>query len=150
MNMFVTFKHPDECMSSLFPIIPLPRFICNLAIHYFFPPPALELVTPPLDGLILPGITRDSVISLLKDHLSGHITLAGLAGQKVSLSERQVTMREVIEAQKEGTLVEMFGTGAFLLSSPVSSFLSSTFFLPPLFKFAKQSTLIRIICPFFP
>src|SRR5258707_10356067 len=37
-----------------------------------------EIVTPPLDGMILPGVTRDSVLSLARDHERGNLRLAGL------------------------------------------------------------------------
>ncbi|KAI9609103.1 hypothetical protein KEM48_003023 [Puccinia striiformis f. sp. tritici PST-130] len=37
----------------------------------------LELVTPPLDDKILPGVTRDSVLELLRDHLNGSQRLDG-------------------------------------------------------------------------
>lgn len=71
---------------------------------------ALELATPPLDGMILPGITRDSVICLARDHVSERFVLAGLP-QRFEMVERRITMKEVEAAADNGTLVEMFGTG---------------------------------------
>ena len=65
-----------------------------------------EVVTPELVGSILPGITRKSSIELLRAH-----------GYKVS--ERRVSIDEVIEAQKKGTLNEAFGTGTAAVISPV-------------------------------
>lgn len=65
-----------------------------------------EVVTPPLQGSILAGITRDSVIKLLRDW-----------GQKVS--ERDVAMEEVLAAERAGTLREIFGTGTAAVISPV-------------------------------
>lgn len=65
-----------------------------------------EVITAPLLGTILPGITRDSVINLLKQW-----------GMKVS--ERRMTIDEVFEAGKSGKLVEMFATGTAAVISPV-------------------------------
>ncbi|MBW1994889.1 MAG: aminotransferase class IV, partial [Deltaproteobacteria bacterium] len=65
-----------------------------------------ELVTPPLRGTILPGITRDSVIQLA--------THWG-----VRVSERLISIDEVIEGCKSGSLKEMFATGTAAVISPV-------------------------------
>ncbi|GAB4526911.1 MAG: branched-chain amino acid aminotransferase [Anaerolineae bacterium] len=65
-----------------------------------------ELVTPPLEGTILPGITRDSVIQLARSW--------GL-----NVSERPITIDEVIEGCRSGTLKEMFATGTAAVISPV-------------------------------
>ena len=65
-----------------------------------------EVITPPLGGTILPGITRDSVLHLLKDW-----------GYKVQ--ERRITIEEVFEAGKTGNLKEMWATGTAAVISPV-------------------------------
>ena len=65
-----------------------------------------EVITPPLTGTILPGVTRDSVLTLLRDW-----------GGKVS--ERQVSIDEVVDAYTSGTLEEVFGTGTAAVISPV-------------------------------
>src|SRR5262249_57030519 len=65
-----------------------------------------EVIPPPLGGTILPGVTRDSVITLLKDW-----------GAKVS--ERQISIDEVMAAHEAGTLEEVFGTGTAAVISPV-------------------------------
>jgi branched-chain amino acid aminotransferase len=67
-----------------------------------------EVVTSPLTGSILPGVTRDSVIKLLQKW-------------NVKVSERQFTIDEVIAAQKDGTMTEAFGTGTAAVISPVGS-----------------------------
>jgi branched-chain amino acid aminotransferase len=64
-----------------------------------------EVVTPPLNGAILAGVTRDSVLTLLRDW-----------GYRVS--ERPVSIDEVTAAAKAGTL-EMWGTGTAAVVSPV-------------------------------
>lgn len=76
----------------------------------------LELVTPPLDGMILPGVTRDSVLSLARGNAAGTLRIPNLT-TKLVVSERGVTMKEVSEAAQSGRLVEMFGAGESL-SSP--------------------------------
>ena len=65
-----------------------------------------ELVTPSLTGTILPGITRNSII-----------TLAMSLGQKVV--ERPLQIQEVIQAADSGDLEEIFGTGTAAVVSPV-------------------------------
>ena len=65
-----------------------------------------ELITPPLTGSILPGITRDSVLRLTKDW-----------GFKVS--EKRITIDDVFAANEKGSLQEIFGTGTAAVISPV-------------------------------
>lgn len=65
-----------------------------------------ELITPPLGGTILPGVTRDSVISL-----------AGRLGIKVV--QRPLTIDEVVSALEGGTLTESFASGTAAIISPV-------------------------------
>ncbi|RIA82558.1 aminotransferase [Glomus cerebriforme] len=66
-----------------------------------------ELVTPPLDGTILAGVTRDSILSLAR------------SWNEFKVSERKITMLEVVKAQEEGRLLEMFGTGTACIVSPI-------------------------------
>jgi branched-chain amino acid aminotransferase len=65
-----------------------------------------ELITPMLSGSILPGITRDSVIAL---------------GQSwgMTVSERKISIDEVIDAHTAGHLKEIFGSGTAAVISPV-------------------------------
>ncbi|EIW86504.1 branched-chain amino acid aminotransferase II [Coniophora puteana RWD-64-598 SS2] len=79
----------------------------------------LELVTPPLDGMILPGVTRDSVLALARGHAAGARIEGMPVGKKVRVSERPVTMEEVSEASTSGRLVELFGTGTAAVITPV-------------------------------
>ena len=67
---------------------------------------AVELVTPPLDGLILPGVTRDSVLKLAREKL---------AGPAFRVSERKLTMTELQDAIGAGRLLEVFGTGTAIV-----------------------------------
>ncbi len=65
-----------------------------------------EVITPALEGNILPGVTRDSAITLLNSK-----------GYKVN--ERKISIDEVYEAAEKGSLKEMFGTGTAAVISPV-------------------------------
>lgn len=65
-----------------------------------------EVITAPLTGTILPGITRDSVINLLKQW-------------GIKVTEKRMTIDEVFSAGKNGELVEMFATGTAAVISPV-------------------------------
>ncbi len=65
-----------------------------------------ELITPMLNGSILPGITRDSVMGLAK-----------MWGIKVS--ERKIGISEVIDVHASGKLDEIFGSGTAAVISPV-------------------------------
>jgi branched-chain amino acid aminotransferase len=65
-----------------------------------------ELITPSLNGSILPGITRDSVLVLARE-----------MGLKVS--ERQIAIDEVFGANDKGQLKDVFGTGTAAVVSPV-------------------------------
>jgi branched-chain amino acid aminotransferase len=65
-----------------------------------------EVVTPPLGGTILPGVTRDSALTLLRDW-------------GIPVAERRIAMDEVLEAADNGTLQEVWGTGTAAVISPV-------------------------------
>ncbi|XP_026277825.1 branched-chain-amino-acid aminotransferase, cytosolic [Frankliniella occidentalis] len=69
----------------------------------------LELVTPNLDGLILPGVTRMSILELTR------------GWNEFKVSERKITMGEMIHSMNENRLVEMFGAGTACIVSPVAS-----------------------------
>jgi branched-chain amino acid aminotransferase len=93
--------------------------------------PVIELVTPPLDGMILPGVTRDSVLTLARNHAAGIKQLKGLPSQ-LKVSERPINMGEVIGACKAGRLVELFGTGTAAVVTPVEKigYLGSDVIIP--------------------
>jgi branched-chain amino acid aminotransferase len=69
-----------------------------------------ELVTAPLDGTILEGVTRDSVLALGRERLQP---------MGWDVSERKVRMSEIAEAASEGRLLEVFGAGTAAVVSPV-------------------------------
>ncbi len=67
-----------------------------------------DVITPPLEGTILPGVTRDSAIALLRD-------------MGYTVRERPIAIDEVVAAHAAGTLRECFGTGTAATVSHVRS-----------------------------
>ncbi|WML38074.1 branched-chain amino acid aminotransferase [Neobacillus sp. OS1-2] len=65
-----------------------------------------EVVTPRLNGSILPGVTRDSVIELLKYW-------------NIPVREVKISIEEVYAAHERGELEEVFGAGTAAVISPV-------------------------------
>ncbi|MHA1698626.1 MAG: branched-chain amino acid aminotransferase [Promethearchaeota archaeon] len=64
------------------------------------------LVTSPLTGSILPGVTRDSVIHMAKDW-------------GIKVEERMISIDEIYDAWKDDRLSEAFGTGTAAVVTPV-------------------------------
>lgn len=80
----------------------------------------LDIVTPPLDGTILPGITRASCLALLEGHTQGLLTLPGIAPtRRLYTHERTLTMSEIAAWSAQGTLLEAFGVGTAVIVAPV-------------------------------
>jgi len=69
-----------------------------------------KVITPALNGSILPGITRDSILQML--HREGY-----------AVEERRISIDEVVEAYRTGKLEEAFGTGTAAVISPIGEFL---------------------------
>ena len=67
------------------------------------------LITAPTNDRILDGITRKSLIDIAKS-------------ENISVEVRPLTVTEVVEAAKKGTLKEMFGAGTAAVISPISTF----------------------------
>ena len=66
-----------------------------------------EVITAPLDsGTILPGITRNSVIQLLSKW-------------GIKVSERKLSIDEIVASSKNGTLKEIFASGTAAVISPI-------------------------------
>jgi branched-chain amino acid aminotransferase len=73
-----------------------------------------EVITPPLDGgTILAGITRASALTLLREW-------------GVKVSERRVSMGELVDAGRSGELREVFGTGTAAVVAPVGELMWGT------------------------
>lgn len=80
MNIFLVFKHNND---------------------------VIELVTPPLDGTILEGVTRQSILDLARRE------------GKLKVSERNVTMEETLSALEKNKLLEVFGAGTAAVTCPI-------------------------------
>lgn len=78
------------------------------------------LITPPIGDTILAGITRDSVLTLARDW-------------KMKVQERKISIDEVIDAHKRGTLEEAFGTGTAATIADIATigFEGKDYVLPP-------------------
>ncbi|XBW37013.1 hypothetical protein QEN19_002593 [Hanseniaspora menglaensis] len=71
-----------------------------------------ELVTAPLDGTILEGVTRDSVLTLCRDNLDP---------AEWEVNERYLSIDEVKERADKGELIEAFGSGTAAVVSPIKN-----------------------------
>ncbi len=67
-----------------------------------------KIITAPLEGSVLPGVTRDSIITLLKS-------------KGYTVEERHLSIDELIEAAKAHKLTEAFGTGTAAVISPIGT-----------------------------
>lgn len=65
-----------------------------------------RVITPALEGSLLPGVTRDSVITLLKYW-------------NIPVEERRISIDEIFKAHDRGKLEEAFGTGTAAVISPI-------------------------------
>jgi branched-chain amino acid aminotransferase len=111
MNFFVAVKREDGgacfCLSHLF-------FQLNFSLD-------VDLITPPLDGTILPGLTRASTLTLADAHSAGNIALPGVpTSLKLHTHERPLTMGEIDALSTQGLILEVFGVGTAVIVAPVS------------------------------
>lgn len=79
-----------------------------------------ELVTPPLNGLILPGVVRNSILALSREW------------DQYKVSERTISMKEICRLFSENRLLEMFGSGTACIISPIYNigFMNRDFRIP--------------------
>ncbi|XP_043957395.1 branched-chain-amino-acid aminotransferase, cytosolic-like isoform X1 [Gambusia affinis] len=83
----------------------------NLFIYWTNTKGERELVTPPLDGIILPGVTRQSLLDL------------GRTWGDFKVTERTMGMKEFLEALDAGRVLEVFGAGTACVVCPVGNLL---------------------------
>ena len=83
----------------------------NLFMHWKNDEGVEELITAPLDGTILAGVTRQSILDL------------GRQWGEFQVSEKYFTMSQLTRALKEGRVYEMFGSGTAATVSPVGEIL---------------------------
>lgn len=67
-----------------------------------------RVITAPLEGTILPGITRDTAIRIMREW-------------GFEVDERRITIDDVFEAERKGLLEEVFATGTAAVISPIGS-----------------------------
>ena len=84
------------------------RYVEEVGAMNIFFKIAGRVVTPPLGGSILPGVVRDSALTLLRDW-------------DIPVEERRIAIDEVIEAFRSGDLEEVFGAGTAAVICPVAS-----------------------------
>jgi len=70
-----------------------------------------EIYTAAIDGSVLPGVTRDSIIHILRDW--GY-----------TVNEGKLSVDDLMKAGHDGTLEEAFGTGTAAVISPIGEFLN--------------------------
>ncbi|XP_065070508.1 branched-chain-amino-acid aminotransferase, cytosolic-like [Rhopilema esculentum] len=83
----------------------------NLFMYWINDSGVEELITPPLDGLTLAGITRKSILELAR------------SWGEFKVSERMFTMKDLSIAAKEGRIKEIFGSGTACMVCPVDRIL---------------------------
>ncbi|KAG8756849.1 hypothetical protein FRC14_002603 [Serendipita sp. 396] len=85
----------------------------------------LNLVTPPLDGTVLPGVTRQSCLELAQFHNlppshPSHSCLPGVPTDiKVHPKEKKITVEEISQLNDAGRVLEVFGAGTAAVVCPI-------------------------------
>uniref|UniRef100_A0A673I8R6 Branched-chain-amino-acid aminotransferase n=1 Tax=Sinocyclocheilus rhinocerous TaxID=307959 RepID=A0A673I8R6_9TELE len=111
----------------------------NLFLYWINEKEEEELATPPLDGIILPGVTRQSILELARKW------------GEFKVSERYLTMADLRQALEENRVREMFGSGTACVVSPVGrilyqgevSLISTSGFPPLASRLLKELTDIQ-------
>ncbi|XP_062141957.1 branched-chain-amino-acid aminotransferase, cytosolic-like [Drosophila sulfurigaster albostrigata] len=105
----------------------------NIFMFYVNDQGEQELITPPLNGLILPGITRDSILDMTRQW------------GKFKVREATFTMPMVSELLNQGRLLELFGTGTACVVSPINriNYLGQDLYIPTMEQEKPVHELIR-------
>lgn len=104
--------YENGCSQVMFLDAETSTFIEELGgMNLFFVYSDGSIVTPPLDGTILHGITRDSVITLLRD-------------RGLRVEERKISLSEMEASARSGEIVEVFACGTAAVITPVGLFKS--------------------------
>lgn len=93
-----------------------------------------KIITPSLDGNILHGITRDSILTLLREN-------------EFKVEERKITVEEVVEAYRNGELKEAFGAGTAATIAMISTigYRNEDLALPPVEQFHTANWLLETL-----
>ncbi|KAI3366458.1 hypothetical protein L3Q82_000592 [Scortum barcoo] len=81
----------------------------NIFLHWINEDGEEELATPPLDGIILPGVTRQSILELTRKWGEFKVT------------ESYLTMSQLCSAVEEQRVKEMFGSGTACMICPIGN-----------------------------
>ncbi|KAM9845825.1 branched-chain-amino-acid aminotransferase, cytosolic-like [Aulostomus maculatus] len=81
----------------------------NIFLHWINEDGEEELATPPLDGVILPGVTRQSILELAR------------TWGEFKVSERYLTMAQLCQALRQQRVSELFGSGTACMICPVGN-----------------------------
>lgn len=79
----------------------------------------VDLLTPLLDGTILPGITRVSILELAAAHPSRTILPDIAPSVRLHPAERDLTMTELHQWLSEGRVLEVFAVGTAVIIVPI-------------------------------
>lgn len=88
----------------------------NLFVVYRDEASVIHLITPPLNGQILPGVTRDSLLRLARSHAQSPVV--GLP-EGLVVEEREFTLTDLSAWSAGGNLLECFGAGTAAVVAPV-------------------------------
>ncbi|XP_032296071.1 branched-chain-amino-acid aminotransferase isoform X2 [Drosophila virilis] len=105
----------------------------NIFMFYVNDQGEQELITPPLNGLILPGITRDSILAMARQW------------GKFKVREGVFTMPMISELLNQGRLLELFGTGTACVVSPINriNYMGQDLYIPTMEQEKPVHELIR-------
>jgi len=104
--------YENGCSQVMFLDAESGRYIEELGgMNLFFVYNDGHVATPSLDGTILRGITRDSVVTLIKD-------------RGIEIEERKITLDEVRDGINSGSIVEVFACGTAAVITPIGQFKS--------------------------
>ncbi|XP_042366919.1 branched-chain-amino-acid aminotransferase, cytosolic [Plectropomus leopardus] len=79
----------------------------NIFLHWINEDGEEELATPPLDSIILPGVTRQSILELTREW------------GEIKVTERYLTMSQLCSALKQQRVKELFGSGTAAMVCPI-------------------------------
>ena len=114
MNFFVVIKREDGDGARAFVWI---LYSAPVVLNCLFS--GIDVITPPLDGTILPGVTRDSCIALFRSHSSVSPLDSLNPDIVVYVHETSFTIRDIYKWSSEDCLLEAFGVGTAVVVSGV-------------------------------
>ena len=83
-----------------------PKYLEEVGVMNLFSVMDGKLITPALNGSILPGVTRDSILQMVKSW-------------QIPVIERRISITELIEGIENGSVTEVFGSGTAAVITPI-------------------------------